>query len=123
MNYLYPKQIVYLHQRIVAVSGGSGGVRSQHLLESAVYRPQASFGGQDLYPDVFIKAAVLGHSLISNHPFIDGNKRTSLASALVFLRLNGIDCDDPRGKLLEAMLRMAKGELTKEEFARILREL
>lgn len=91
MKYLYPKQIIYLHKQIVALSGGSHGVRDKGLLESAIYRPQASFGGQDLYPDIFLKAAVLGHSMIMNHPFIDGNKRVGFESIRLFLRLNGYD--------------------------------
>ena len=60
MRYLYPKQVLYLHQEVMERSGGRGGVRDERLLESAVYRPQASFGGQDLYPDLFSKVAALG---------------------------------------------------------------
>ena len=77
--------------RVIEVSGGSQGVRDQGLLESAIYRPQASFGGHDLYPDLFSKAAALGHSLIKNHPFVDGNKRTGFESMRLFLRMNGFD--------------------------------
>ncbi|MBI3297888.1 MAG: type II toxin-antitoxin system death-on-curing family toxin [Elusimicrobia bacterium] len=91
MNYLYPHQVLYLHKRVVETSGGSPGVRDQGLLESAVYRPQASFGGADLYPDLFAKAAALGHSIISNHPFIDGNKRTGFEAMRLMLRINGWD--------------------------------
>ena len=61
--------------------------------------------------------------ICGNHPFVDGNKRTGAGQRLGLLRLNGIDRDDPNGKLLEAMLRMAKGELKKEEFAGTLRGL
>lgn len=66
-------------------------MRDQHLLESAVYRHQATFGGSDLYPDVLSKAASLGHSIINNHPFVDGNKRTGFEAMRLFLRLNGLD--------------------------------
>lgn len=69
--------------------GGSFGVRDVGLLESACARPKASFDGKDLYKTIFEKAAALMHSLLKNHPFVDGNKRTSLASAGIFLRLNG----------------------------------
>lgn len=86
MRYLYPKQILYLHQEIMERSEGSAGVRDQGLLESAVYRPQAAFGGEDLYPDLFSKAAVLGHSIIKNHPFVDGNKRTGFEAMRLLLR-------------------------------------
>ena len=59
------------------------------LLESAVYRPQASFGGQDLYPELYLKAAALIHSIVRNHPFVDGNKRTGFEAMSLFLYLNG----------------------------------
>lgn len=91
MNYLYPHQLLFLHKRVIEVSGGSHGVRDQGLLESAAYRPQASFGGADLFPDVFSKAAALGHSIIKNHPFLDGNKRTGFEAMRLFLRRNGLD--------------------------------
>lgn len=68
-------------------------------MESAVYRPQASFGGSDLYPDLFSKAAALGHSIIKNHPFIDGNKRVGFEAMRLTLRLNDFDVrasEDPK---------------------------
>ncbi|MBI4056723.1 MAG: type II toxin-antitoxin system death-on-curing family toxin [Elusimicrobia bacterium] len=91
MIYLYPIQVLYLHKRVLEISGGSSGVRDEGLLESAIYRPQASFGGSDLYPDLFSKTAALGHSLIKNHPFVDGNKRTGFEAMRLMLRLNGWD--------------------------------
>ena len=107
MNYLYPNQILYLHKRVIEVSGGSAGVRDQGLLESAVYRPQASFGGADLYPDVFAKAAALGRSLIKNHPFVDGNKRTGYEAMRLFLRLNAHDLRAPEDEAFEFVLKVA----------------
>lgn len=122
MNYLYPKQIVYLHQRIVAVSGGSGGVRSQHLLESAVYRPQASFGGQDLYPDIFLKAAVLGHSLVLNHAFIDGNKRVGFEAMRLMLRINGHDVRAGVNEKFNFVMAIANKEIDEHRIAEWLKK-
>ena len=122
MNYLYPKQIVYLHQRIVTVSGGSGGLRSKHLLESAVYRPQASFGGQDLYPDVFIKAAVLGHSLILNHPFVDGNKRIGFEAMRLTLRLNGHDVRAGASEKFNFVMAVADKKIDEHQIAEWLKK-
>lgn len=65
------------------------GVRDLGLLRSAVARPRATFGGEDLYPDIFRKAAALMESLILNHPFLDGNKRTAISAAGLFLLRNG----------------------------------
>jgi death-on-curing family protein len=91
VNYLYPKQVLYLYQQVIQRSGGTIGLRDEGLLESAVYRPQASFGGRDLYPDLWSKAAALGHSIILNHPFVDGNKRVGFEAMRLMLRLNGYD--------------------------------
>lgn len=89
MNYLTVEQVLFLHARLIEETGGSHDVRDVALLESAVARPQATFGGEDLYPDLFSKAAALMHSLIRNHPFVDGNKRTGIAAVALFLRQNG----------------------------------
>ncbi len=89
MNYLTVEQVLFLHARLIEETGGSHGVRDVALLESAVARPRATFEGGDLYPDLFCKAAALMDSLIRNHPFIDGNKRTGIAAAALFLRQNG----------------------------------
>lgn len=64
-------------------------MRDLHLLEAAVARPQATFEGKDLYPDIFSKAAALMDSVIRNHPFLDGNKRTAIGAACLFLERNG----------------------------------
>ena len=89
MNYLTAEQILFLHARLIEETGGSHGVRDINLLLSAIGRPRASFVDQDLYPDIFTKAAALMDSLIRNHPFIDGNKRTGISAAGLFLRRNG----------------------------------
>lgn len=117
MIYLYPKQVLYLYQQLVAQSGGSGGVRDQGLLESAVYRPQASFGGHDLYPDLFTKAAAMGHSIIHNHPFIDGNKRVAYEAMRLMLRLNGYDVRASVDVAFAFAIEVAKGTLTEQAMA------
>jgi len=117
VNYLYPKQIAYLHQQIIAVSGGSPEIRDEGLLESAVYRPQSSFGGQDLYPDLWIKTAVLGHSLIKNHAFVDGNKRIGFESMRLMLRLNGFDLHASDDSKFEFVIKIAEGKLTEQNIS------
>jgi death-on-curing protein len=88
-QYLTVPQILFLHARLIDETGGSHGLRELGLLEAASARPQATFGGEDLYPDLFSKAAALLDSLINNHPFVDGNKRAGIAAAGLFLRQNG----------------------------------
>lgn len=114
MNYLFPHQILFLHKRVIETSGGSQGVRDQGLLESAVYRPQASFGGADLYPDLFSKAAALGHSIIKNHPFVDGNKRTGFEAMRLLLRMNGFDLRAGEDRKFDFVLKIASDPETDE---------
>lgn len=87
--FLTAQQILFIHARLVDETGGEHGVRDLGLLESAVARPQATFEGADLYPDLFQKAAALMESLAHNHPFVDGNKRTAITAAALFLGQNG----------------------------------
>lgn len=89
MQYLSPQQVLFIQARLIATTGGEAGVRDIGLLASAVARPQMTFDGQDLYPDLFSKAAVLMESLIHNHPFVDGNKRVGITAAALFLQRNG----------------------------------
>lgn len=97
-------------------------MRDIRLLESAVARPQATFGGQDLYPDIFSKAAALGHSIILNHPFIDGNKRAGYMSMRLFLNLNGYDIDAPLGEKYKFVMEIAEKKRDEEAMAKWLKE-
>jgi len=89
MKYLTAEQVLFIHARLIAETGGEHGVLDLGLLQSAVARPQASFDGQDLYPGLFPKAAALLESLIGNHAFVDGNKRTAITTVGLFLQRNG----------------------------------
>jgi death on curing protein len=89
VNYLSSEQVLLIHSRLIDITGGVHGVRDLGLLQSAVSRPMMTFGGEYLYPDIFHKAAALMESLIKNHPFLDGNKRTAITSAAIFLECNG----------------------------------
>jgi len=89
MKYLSVQDVLLLHNLAIDEFGGSHGLRDYRLLESAVLRPQSTFGGKDLYPNVFLKGAALVHSLLLNHMFVDGNKRTAMFSVMEFLELNG----------------------------------
>ena len=122
MKYLFPRQVLYLYQQIIAQSGGTIGLRDEGLLESAVYRPQASFGGQDLYPDLFSKVAALGHSIISNHPFVDGNKRVGFEAMRLMLRLNGYDLHASLEAKFDVVMDIAKGKLTEQTMADWLKQ-
>ena len=117
MIYLTTEQILFLHARLVAETGGSHGVRDLSSLLSAVGRPQASFDDKDLYPDLFMKAAALMDSLINNHPFVDGNKRTGIAAGALFLRANGARLQVSNAELEQFTLEVAQSKHTIEEIA------
>ncbi len=116
-------EIIEIHANQIQLYGGQEGTIELGLLQSALAQPEASFAGEWLHEDIFSMAAAYAFHICQNHPFVDGNKRTALASALVFLELNGISLDDPKGKLLGAMLEMAKGKMNKQQFAQILNML
>ena len=88
--HLDAEAVIAIHGEVLAAHGGSPGLRDQGLLESAVAAPQASFGGELLIQDPVEVAAAYLFYLCRNHPFVDGNKRTALAAALVFLQQNGM---------------------------------
>jgi death-on-curing protein len=92
-----------IHHAVLAEFGGSGGIRDEGLLHSAVAAPQATFGGESPFADVAEVAAAYLFYICRNHPFIDGNKRTAMTAAIVFLRLNGIE-PAPDSEKWEALL-------------------
>jgi death-on-curing protein len=116
-EYLSLKQVLELHGLQMARFGGSPGLRDQGALESAVARPQMTFGGEDLYPDIPAKAAALMHSLVMNHPFVDGNKRVGAHGALLFLIANRLQLGFAPPELAEITLAVAKGQLSAEALA------
>jgi len=112
-----------IHADQIRHYGGLAGVRDMNLLSSAVAMPYASFSGDFLHKDLFEMAAAYAFHICQNHPFIDGNKRTSLASALVFLELNGISISRTQGKLYDAIINISSGKTKKEDLAEVLRTL
>jgi death-on-curing protein len=97
-------------------------VKDLGLLESAVARPQATFDGDDLHPDLFIKAAALLHTLIQNRPFVDGNKRTGALAAILFLELNGYELNAKNKELESFTLKVAVSKISLSEIADWLRK-
>jgi death on curing protein len=104
MKYLTAKDVLLLHQMQIDEFGGSHGLRDLGLLESAVMRPQASFDGTDLYKTIFEKGAALVYSLLKNHQFVDGNKRTAMFSVMTFLELNGYKFNATKEDIVEYAL-------------------
>lgn len=122
-DFLTLEDVLFLHEEGLARYGGSGGVRDIGLLESAVAVPQATFEGRFVHADLFAMAAAYAFHIAQNQPFVDGNKRTGLAAALVFLDLNGVEIRDPEGLLYQAMIDLAEKRLDKDGLALLLRNL
>lgn len=116
MKLLTIEEVVRLHARVVAQSGGAPGIRDQGGLESAIAQPRMSFGGQDHYPQLTDKVAALCFSLVLNHPFVDGNKRIGHAAMETMLVLNGYELAAPVDEAESVILRLAAGALKREEF-------
>ena len=111
---LTKKQVISMHQAMISATGGSDGIRDEGLLESALEAPFQTFGSADIYPTLLQKAARLGFSLVSNHPFVDGNKRIGVHAMLVFLELNGVEIDCTQDELVEIGLSLASGKMSAE---------
>ena len=122
MIYLTVKDVLLLHNLAIDASGGSHGLRDLGLLESAVERPKVTYGGEDLYPTIFLKAGALLHSLLRNHAFIDGNKRTSVFSAMTFLELNKYIFKAEQKEIVEFALKVEQERLSVEDIAAWLKE-
>jgi death-on-curing protein len=122
VRYLTLNEALELHRRIIGQSGGSLGVLNLSGLESALAQPRMTFGGKELYPSVIEKASALGYSLINNHPFIDGNKRTAHAAMEVFLVLNGFEIQSSVGEQEGIILRAASGKMDRDAFFVWLRD-
>ena len=120
--YLTPEQVLFLHSRLISVIGGGHGVRDVGMLLSALGRPQATFDGKDLYPDIMMKAAALMDSLVRNHPFIDGNKRTAITASAMFLRMNGYHLNVENIELVNFTLACAQSQLSLAEIAEWFRK-
>jgi len=120
--YLSVEQVLHLHRLQIERFGGPAGLRDRGALEAAVARSQMTFGGEDLYPDIEAKAAALLHSLVMNHPFVDGNKRTGAVVAELFMRLNGVILAASDDELVDITLAAARGEASAEALAIWLRQ-
>jgi death-on-curing protein len=115
MRYLTFAEVLYIHEHVLAQSGGHPGIRDLPALESALAQPKASAGGVDAYPSLEEKAAALCYSICSNHPFMDGNKRVAHAVMETFLILNGKEVQSTVEEQEQLMLAVAAGTARREE--------
>ena len=114
--------VLEIHEDQISRYGGAVDIRDTGLLLSAVAQPEAAFGGQFLHEFPFEMAAAYLFHIVQNHPFVDGNKRTGTASALVFLDLNGLEVDCDPDALADLVIDVTLGKARKPEIAQFLRE-
>lgn len=120
--YLSLEQVLDLHRVQIRRFGGAAGLRDRGALGAALGRPQMTFEGEDLYPDIAAKAAALMHSLVMNHPFVDGNKRVGAHAGILFLIANDAEPSFAVAELVEITLAVARGEVNAEALAIWLRQ-
>ncbi len=121
MRYLTVGEVMEIYSRVMTQSGGSVGILDLGALESAVAQPRMTFNGKELYPTIFEKASALGFSLIQNHPFVDGNKRTGHAAMETFLMLNGYEISASVDEQVDIILGVASGKIDRNAFTDWLR--
>ncbi|MBI2616741.1 type II toxin-antitoxin system death-on-curing family toxin [Candidatus Gottesmanbacteria bacterium] len=122
MIYLEIDEVIAIHEKMLEIGGGREGIRDFTLIHSAVARPKATFAGKLLYPTIWLQAAALIQSLIRNHPFDDGNKRTGFFSTLRFLDLNGYDINATEAEIISFARNVDVKRLPIEDIASFLKK-
>ena len=122
MRILTREQVITLHQKLLNQSGGGTGIRDLNILDSAIVQPKMSYDGQYLYPTLIDKVSALGFSLISNHPFIDGNKRIGHAVIEVTLLMNGYEITADVNEQEKVILAVASSTMDRIEFNNWLKQ-
>ncbi|MEO0394701.1 MAG: type II toxin-antitoxin system death-on-curing family toxin [Cyanobacteria bacterium P01_A01_bin.137] len=118
--YLTLDEVLTIHSQILEQSGGAAGIRDLGSLKSALAQPMMTFDGDELYPTLIDKAAALGFSLVMNHPFVDGNKRTGHAAMEIFLVMNDLEIAAAVDEQEAVILLLAEGSLDREAFKKWL---
>lgn len=121
ITWIEKRFVIAIHERQIAEHGGDSGVRDETLLESALARPQQLYAYGDPPPDLADLAASLAFGIARNHPFVDGNKRTAQVCYRAFIALNGATFTASDEEKYAAMLALAAGERSEQDFAAWLR--
>lgn len=121
IQFLEVKDVLRINKKTMLQFGGTPGIRDRGLLESAVAQPSMEVFGHRLHNDIFDMASAYCFHIIKNHPFVDGNKRTGLLSALTFLAMNGIAINVSHNTLYYLALEVASSDLSKEDVAEFFR--
>ncbi|PTV98376.1 death-on-curing protein [Halanaerobium saccharolyticum] len=111
-----PKDIIlFFHEQLVKIYGGSFDIRDENLLDSALEQPKATYQGEYLHDSLLKMAAAYGYHLCNNHPFIDGNKRIAFVAMDTFLQKNGLEITSSEKEAYKMMIQVSSGQLSKKE--------
>ncbi len=116
------KEVLKIHSILIERFGGSDGIRDQELLDSALHRPYQTFDGNELYPTPVDKAAAILESIVKNHPFVDGNKRTGYVLARLLLMSEHHDIQADQEKKYQLVISISKGELSFDQIKEWLKK-
>ena len=122
VRYLSSHEVLLIHDHAIGEFGGSWGLMSPGQLESSIAAPRQTMFGEELYPDLFSKAAILFYLLVKNHAFVDGNKRTAALALIEFLERNGYTLNATNDDLYQFTIDVASSVLTKEEVEMWIRD-
>ncbi|WP_282920180.1 type II toxin-antitoxin system death-on-curing family toxin [Ignavigranum ruoffiae] len=122
MKYISKRQVLLLHEQLIDNFGGSCGLREESLLDSSLNAPLQTFDDKELYPSLTSKAARLAYGIISNHPFVDGNKRIGTHTMLLLLAINGIELSYSDNDLINVIMKVASGDLNHRDLEKWIEE-
>lgn len=122
MKYISKRQVLLLHEQLIDNFGGSYGLREESLLDSSLNAPLQTFDDKELYPTLTSKAARLAYGIISNHPFVDGNKRIGTHTMLLLLAINGIELLYSDNDLINVIMKVASGDLNHRDLEKWIEE-
>src|SRR3989338_4817336 len=119
--YLELQHVIAIHDTLIDRYGGIKGLRDEGLLSSAISQPAQNVFGEELFPDIPSKGAAYAYYISENQPFLDGNKRTAIASALTFLRMNDYELkaslDESNKELYDLMMKLANKKISKDQLS------
>ena len=122
VNFIPKKVILYFHEQLIQIYGGSPGDRDESLLDSAIQQPKSSFDGNYLHNGIFEMASAYGFHLCKNHPFIDGNKRVALVAMDTFLQNNGYEISASEKETYKIIIELSAEKLSKSELTQWLKQ-
>ncbi|MBD2594950.1 type II toxin-antitoxin system death-on-curing family toxin [Nostoc spongiaeforme FACHB-130] len=120
-KFIKKQDVLSIHSKQINLYGGLPGIRDEGLLDSAIYQPQATFGGELLHPTIVEQAAAYLFHIANNHAFVDGNKRTAFDVMVTFLNLNDYELNMSPEQAYELTMQVAENILSKEELIEILK--